>query len=121
MKIMKDFTSDNTKKQTATAMKLCLLAAILFLWFTATAANQVVTSNANSGPGTLRQAIAAVGSGETISFNLPAESGIITISAELLTNKFLTIEGTGQSGKGFVTQHSDYSKGENPTISKEEI
>ena len=44
--------------------------------------NQVVTSTANSGVGTLRQAITDVGDGETITFNISG-SDVVTISSEL--------------------------------------
>ncbi len=90
---MKYFTSNNTKKQTAPTVKLCWLAAILFFGFTATAANQVVTSNGDSGAGTLRQAIADVGAGETITFNLSAgnETIILTSDELLFKNQFILL------------------------------
>ena len=58
------------------------------------AANQVVTSLADSGAGSLRAAIAAVGSGETITF---AVTGMITLASELAIDKSLTIQGPGAS------------------------
>ena len=68
--------------------------------FTTTAANQVVTSNADSGAGTLRQAITDVGSGETITFNLSTGNETIIIASELLINKSLTIDGANTAGSG---------------------
>src|SRR2546425_4393202 len=60
-----------------------------------------VTSTADPGgtcPGatcTLRQAIATAASGDTINFNLPANSTIRLFSDELVINKNLTINGPG--------------------------
>ncbi|MBU0710477.1 hypothetical protein KJ762_14030, partial [bacterium] len=59
------------------------------------AANQVVTTNADDGGGeltTLREAIAAVGAGEEITFDADYT---ITLSSELTISKSLTITGTG--------------------------
>jgi uncharacterized repeat protein (TIGR01451 family) len=53
----------------------------------------VVTSNADSGPGSLRQAIKDACTGSTISFNVT--SPITLTTAELLINKDLTITGPG--------------------------
>ena len=75
--------------------------AILFTAVSVSAAALTVNSSADSGgtcPGsdcTLRQAIAAVASGDTITFSLPANSTITLTSAELLINKSLTITGPG--------------------------
>jgi uncharacterized repeat protein (TIGR01451 family) len=55
--------------------------------------DQVVTSNADSGPGSLRQAIKDACTGSTISFNVT--SPITLTTAELLINKDLTITGPG--------------------------
>ncbi len=46
-KIMKYFTSNNTKKQIAPTVKLCWLAAILFFGFTATATGQTPETEPN--------------------------------------------------------------------------
>ncbi len=59
------------------------------------AATLVVTSTADSGPGTLRDAIASAASGDTITFSLPANSTITLTSGELVINKNLTIQGPG--------------------------
>jgi titin len=61
----------------------------------------VVTSNADSGPFTLRTALAQAVSGETIRFNLPAGSTMIMVLSELpaVTADHVTIDGyTGQTG-----------------------
>ncbi|MGH9966445.1 MAG: hypothetical protein ACREBG_01230 [Pyrinomonadaceae bacterium] len=59
------------------------------------AATLTVTSTADSGPGTLRQAILDAVSGDTITFSLPANSTITLTSGQLLINKNLTINGPG--------------------------
>lgn len=56
---------------------------------------QTVTSTDDSGPGTLRAAIAAAAAGDTISFALPTPATIILTSGELLLDKKLTIKGPG--------------------------
>ncbi|MDY6987932.1 MAG: DUF4347 domain-containing protein, partial [Thermodesulfobacteriota bacterium] len=56
-------------------------------------ANQVVTNNNDSGAGSLRQAIADVGAGETITFS---GDYTITLASQLTIDKSLTITGTGE-------------------------
>ena len=80
------------------------LAAVFSLSFVlcdpAMAADQVVTINANSGAGSLRQAISDVTAGGNITFNLPAGNETITIASELSITKALTINGANASGSG---------------------
>jgi len=64
-------------------------------------ANQVVTNNSDSGAGSLRQAIADVGSGEEITFD---GDYTITLSSELHISKDLTI--TGQGAGSTIVQAS---------------
>src|SRR5689334_6301935 len=60
----------------------------------ATAATIIVTSPADSGPGTLRQALAIADNGDTI--DVANILGVITLtSGELVVNKSLTINGPG--------------------------
>jgi hypothetical protein len=66
---------------------------VLMTCTTVFAADQVVTNNSDSGSGSLRQAIADVGSGETITF---ADDYTITLASELTIDKSLTITGTGE-------------------------
>ncbi|PYI44510.1 MAG: hypothetical protein DMF11_14330, partial [Verrucomicrobia bacterium] len=71
-----------------------LISALLLSAVAAHAATLTVTSAADSGPGTLRQAILNASTGDTINFAV----GITTItltSGELLINKNLTINGPG--------------------------
>ncbi len=62
----------------------------------AAAATLTVTSTADSGAGSLRQAILDAVAGDTINFSLPANNSTITLtSAELSIDKGLTITGPG--------------------------
>ncbi len=54
-----------------------------------------VTSNADSGTGSLRDAITAASAGDTI--DLSGQSGTITLNSEIAINKDLTITGPGAS------------------------
>jgi LPXTG-site transpeptidase (sortase) family protein len=59
------------------------------------AATRIVTSTANSGPGTLRQAIAdAAPHGDTITFSLTSPASIL-LSSEIVIDKDITISGPG--------------------------
>jgi|GEM_PF-1278056 len=72
------------------------LMAILLLCFSATAGDAVtVTNNSDSGAGSLRQAIADVDTGGTISFDNALSGDVITLSSEITINKSLTIQGLG--------------------------
>jgi uncharacterized repeat protein (TIGR01451 family) len=57
--------------------------------------NPVVISNADSGPGSLRQAIIDACDGSTISFDTNQVVSPITLASELVINKNLTIAGPG--------------------------
>src|SRR3954451_19836279 len=70
-----------------------LLACQLFT--TATGATLVVTSNADSGPGTLRAAIAAAGNNDIIKFALSFPTTIALTNGELLIPGNLSIAGPG--------------------------
>src|SRR5262245_43948939 len=55
-----------------------------------------VTSTAESGPGSLRAAIASAGSGDTVDFSVSLNNKTITLtSGQLVVNKDLDIEGPG--------------------------
>ena len=66
------------------------------------AADQVVTSNGDSGAGTLRQAIVDVGNGETITFNIVGND-VITITLELVITESMTINGYNAATGNNVT------------------
>ena len=57
--------------------------------------DQIVTTNANSGQGSLRQAIIDACDGSTISFDMTQVVSPITLTSELAINKNLTIQGPG--------------------------
>jgi predicted outer membrane repeat protein len=57
-------------------------------------ATLTVTSTDDSGPGTLRDALAAASNGDTINFNLPNNSVIVLTSGELAVNTSVTIDGS---------------------------
>ena len=61
------------------------------------AAAITVTNQADSGPGSLRDAIAAAAPGDTINFSLTLPATITLTSGELLISKNLTISGPGAS------------------------
>ena len=75
-------------------------------------ANQVVTSNLDNGGGdetTLREAVAAVGDGEEITFNITSFTGdqdTVTISSELaISGKSITIDGyNNATGSDVIVQ-----------------
>ncbi len=101
---------------------LCALALMLAAGVPSTAATLTVTSTSDSGPGTLRNAIATASSGDTINFNLPAQSTITVVSTLSICNsQTLTISGPGASqlavsGNGAVLVFNICS-GANVTVS----
>ena len=74
---------------------LFLILFPLFLCFYLHAGTITVTSNADSGTGTLRNAISAANSGDTIDFALSYPDSIV-VSNRLTINKNLTIIGPGE-------------------------
>jgi predicted outer membrane repeat protein len=84
-----------------------LFSLILVLFFTlninfVSATTITVTSNANSGAGTLRQALLDSSDGDIIVFNLSAGNETIIVSSTLTTpwNKDITIDGDNSAGSG---------------------
>jgi hypothetical protein len=74
-------------------ISLCLVLCTEPAW----SADVSVTSNADSGPNTLRAALASASSGDTIVFALPAGS-TITLASTLTVASSLAIDGAGSSG-----------------------
>jgi hypothetical protein len=68
-------------------------ACLLFLAAPLPAA--VVTTTADSGPGSLRDAVANAAPGETITFALPLPATIVLTSGEILIAQNLTLDGPG--------------------------
>ncbi len=83
-------------------MRLTLLAAFFLLAEAALATTITVTSNANSGAGTLRQALIDHANGDTVVFNLSAGNETITIASAfaLIWDKGVTIDGSNTAGSG---------------------
>ncbi|HEU0208553.1 MAG TPA: choice-of-anchor Q domain-containing protein, partial [Candidatus Udaeobacter sp.] len=76
-------------------VRVSLLAAIFVAYAYTFAATISVTSSADSGSGTLRQALADAQNGDTIAFALNLPATISLTSGELLIDKNITISGTG--------------------------
>jgi hypothetical protein len=74
------------------------IAAGMILLFSASAfaSTYVVTTLADSGTGSLRAALAAANSGDTIVFS-PGLTGTITLASTLMINQNVTIQGPGES------------------------
>ena len=75
-----------------TGFCLALLCATLMQ---APAAIITVTNTNDSGPGSLRQALADVNDGDTIAFNLGGPAAISLTSGELVINKNIAVMGPG--------------------------
>jgi len=76
-----------------------------FLSFSASAATITVTSTADSGAGTLRQAVADANPGDTINFNVGGN--LITLSSgQININKALTIAGPGEDALTIAAQNA---------------
>src|ERR1043166_10190521 len=79
---------------------LCLVATVsiaLWLGHFVGAATITVTNSADSGTGSLRQALATAQNGDTIVFNLSLPATISLTSAELVINASIGIIGPGPS------------------------
>src|SRR5208337_1487964 len=81
-------------------MPAVLVPALLMLVLAggATASAQVVTNSADSGPGTLRSAIANAASGAVITFDPSLSGATITVSNTLTINTNLTIDASALPG-----------------------
>ena len=96
----------------------CFRPAILLLEDRLAPATLTVTSNADSGGGSLRDTIAAASAGDTIQFNqtLTGGSNTITLASTLVINKNLTITDAAfanvtVSGNNAVEVFSNISSG----------
>jgi hypothetical protein len=85
----------------ARVISLCLLLCAPLAW----SADVPVTSNLDSGTGTLRDALANANNGDTIVFELPLES-TITLATTLTVTKTLAIDGAGSSGLTINGNHA---------------
>jgi hypothetical protein len=84
----------------ALLLPAALIPALLMLVLAggATASAQVVTNNADSGPGTLRSAITNAASGAVITFGPNLSGATITLSSTLTINTNLTIDASALPG-----------------------
>ncbi len=82
---------------------VCTLCCCLLPILPAFAAEHVVTGNADSGAGSLRQAIADAAEDDAITFNLASGNETITILSELAITKSLTIDGANTGNANPVT------------------
>src|SRR5437764_14980224 len=79
--------------------------SLLLVAGSARAATRTVTNLNDSGPGSLRDAIAASGSGDTINFAVTGT--IVLTSASLIVNHNLTIQGSGANSLT-ITRSSNF-------------
>jgi hypothetical protein len=86
-----------TPLRIAVAMLLTLACTV------ANAATLTVTSNADSGAGTLRQAISDAADNDTINFNIVGSDTIVIASQLSILGKSLTINGTNQDSGNPIT------------------
>jgi uncharacterized repeat protein (TIGR01451 family) len=101
-----DFNNENDSSSADTTVTSCF-------------SNLVVTTNADSGPGSLRQAIADACDGSTVSFDMTQVTSPITLtSGELLINKNLTIAGPGANLLSISgnNQSRVFNVGDNTTV-----
>ena len=77
------------------ALRYVFSALVMFLGTTAWSADITVTSVANSGAGSLRQAVASAASGDRILFASSLNGQAIILTSGLVINKSLTLEGNG--------------------------
>jgi hypothetical protein len=80
-------------KNTYRVASLALFSAVAIFISSSAASAATVTNNADSGAGSLRQAIADAASGDTINFAATLNGQTITLASELLINKNLTVSG----------------------------
>ena len=92
-----------------------LIFIIIIVANTVNAANIVVTTNADSGPGSLRLAILNAKSGDKIIFNLSAGNEIIIILSQLpIVTKDITIDGSNLAGSGIPITVQVINPGSSP-------
>ena len=84
--------------------KLTMLLFAMAMSLSMMAADQIVTSNSDSGAGTLRQAIIEAGDGDVITIDLASGNEIISISSQLTISESLTIDGSNVSGIAVTVQ-----------------
>ncbi len=71
----------------------------------ASAAPVRVTNCNDSGPGSLREAVASANLGQTVNFNLPRRCSTITLASTIVINTNLTINGPGANALAVSGNH----------------
>ena len=93
--IFYDADGDGTNEATSLTDDPSTVAANDPTVFSVCQNNLIVTTNADSGPNSLRQAIADACPGATITFDMSQVVSPITLASELVINKNLTVTGPG--------------------------
>lgn len=94
---------EKIRKANGFVMMICLLVMLAGFPCNALAADKVVTNGDDSGAGSLRQAIADVGDGDTITFNIDGSDTITLTSEDIDITKGMTINGINQATGNAVT------------------
>ena len=94
------------RKKCVLRIVVCLIAAVLLLAGSSDAATSRVTTNADSGPGSLRQAVLDANKtpGEADEIQIDAGVGGITLASEVNISDSLIIKGGGVTVKGSSTR-----------------
>ena len=103
-----------TGKKCVLRIVVCLIAAVLLLAGNSDAATFRVTTNADSGPGSLRQAVLDANKtpGDADVIKIDAGVGVITLASEVNISDPLIVEGGGVTVKGSSTRLFGVTKGE---------
>ena len=95
----KNSTQITLMKTKRNLIQICLLLAVLMSVLTHEATAGVVTNNADSGPGSLRQTIAGAAAFSTITFATNLSGSTITLTnGQLLVSSNLTIDASALTG-----------------------
>ena len=101
------------RKKCVLRIVVCLIAAVLLLAGSSDAATSRVTTNADSGPGSLRQAVLDANKtpGEADEIQIDAGVGVITLASEINISDSLIIKGGGVTVKGSLTRLFGVTRG----------
>ena len=101
------------RKKCVLRIVVCLIAAVLLLAGSSDAATSRVTTNADSGPGSLRQAVLDANKtpGEADEIQIDAGVGVITLASEINISDSLIIKGGGVTVKGSSTRLFGVTRG----------
>ena len=101
------------RKKCVLRIVVCLIAAVLLLAGSSDAATSRVTTNADSGPGSLRQAVLDANKtpGEADEIQIDAGVEVITLASEVNISDSLIIKGGGVTVKGSLTRLFGVTRG----------